>query len=111
MVPDLATADEFTTAARQAGFSDIRLEDVTANVRPSLRRLRRLHRLALALYPTGVILLRPLRLITGKQLTNARSSLEQYQALRRDLWFYGIATALKPGPLTRAARKEAKAGN
>lgn len=94
-VPELATAEEFTGAAHQAGFSDVRLEDVTANVRPSLRRL---HRLALALYPTGVVLLRPLRLITDKQLTNARSSLEQYQALQRDLWFYGIVTAAHPEP-------------
>ncbi len=90
-VPDLLTADEFMAATRRAGFARACLDDVTANVRPSLRRL---YRLALALYPAGVVLLRPLRLITDKQLTNARAALEQYQALQRGLWFYGIATAV-----------------
>jgi hypothetical protein len=73
-VPDLVTADEVTAAARQAGFARASLDDVTANARPSLRRL------ALALYPAGVVLLRPLRLIIviDKQLTNARSALDQY---------------------------------
>ena len=92
-VPDLMTADEFTGAARQVGFAHLHLDDVTANVRPSLRRL---YRLALVLYPTGVVFLRPLRLIADKQLANARSALKQYQALRRDLWFYGIVTAAAP---------------
>jgi hypothetical protein len=90
-VPDLVTADEFTAAARQAGFAHACLDDVTTNVRPSLRRL---YRLALTLYPAGVVLLRPLRLITDKQLTNARSALEQYQALQRGLRFYGIFAAV-----------------
>ena len=90
-MPDLVTADEFTAAARQAGFARACLDDVTANIRPSLRRL---YRLALALYPAGVVLLRPLQLITDKQLTNARSALEQYQALQRGLWFYRIFAAV-----------------
>jgi hypothetical protein len=92
-VPDLVTADEVMAAARQAGFTRSCLDDVIANVRPSLRRLCRL---ALALYPAGVVLLRPLRLIIfiDKQLTNARSVLDQYQVLQRGLWFYGIFAAV-----------------
>jgi hypothetical protein len=40
--------------------------------------------------------LRPLRLIIviDKQLTNARSALDQYQVLQRGLWFYGIFAAV-----------------
>jgi hypothetical protein len=46
------------------------------------------------LYPVGIIQ-RALRLVTSPQLANARSALEQYQTLRRGLWFYGIATAAR----------------
>jgi tocopherol O-methyltransferase len=88
-VPDLMTPEEFTGAARQTGFTTIRLEDVTANVGPSSRRA---HRLAQVLYPVSLLLLRPLRLSTDRQLANARSARRQYQALQRGLWLYGIAT-------------------
>jgi tocopherol O-methyltransferase len=88
-VPDLMTADGFVSAARQACFAQVRLEDVTGNVRPSLRRL---YRLALLGHPAA-ILLWALRLRTDNQLANARSALQQYQALKRNLWFYGMVTA------------------
>jgi cyclopropane fatty-acyl-phospholipid synthase-like methyltransferase len=88
-VPDLMTADEFTDAARQVGFAHVRLDDITTNILPSARQM---YRLARVLYPLG-ILQRVLRLVTNPQLANARSALEQYQTLRRGLWFYGIVAA------------------
>ena len=88
-VPDLMTADEFADAARQVGFAHMRLDNITANIQPSARRM---YHLAQVLYPVGIIQ-RALRLVTYPQLANARSALEQYQTLRRGLWFYGIATA------------------
>jgi cyclopropane fatty-acyl-phospholipid synthase-like methyltransferase len=88
-VPDLLTADEFTPAAAQAGFTHIRLDDVTAHVRPSLRRL---YRLALIGYPAAMVLW-ALGLRNDVQLGNARSALRQYQALGRNLWFYGHVSA------------------
>jgi tocopherol O-methyltransferase len=88
-VPDLMTAEEFADAARQVGFAHMRLDDITTNIQPSARRM---YHLARVLYPVGIIQ-RALRLVTYPQLANARSALEQYQTLRRGLWFYGIATA------------------
>jgi tocopherol O-methyltransferase len=88
-VPDLMTAEEFADAARQVGFAHMRVDDISTNIQPSARRM---YYLARVLYPVGIIQ-RTLRLVTYPQLANARSALEQYQILRRGLWFYAIATA------------------
>jgi tocopherol O-methyltransferase len=89
-VPDLVTPDEFNGAAQQTGFSYVRFEDVTAHVWPSARRM---HRLALILYPLGVAK-RITGFFTDVQLANRRSALEQYRVLRRGLLVYGLATAM-----------------
>ncbi len=88
-VPDLATPGEFAEAARGAGFTDVAVEDATADVWPSLLRV---YRLGWAGYPVAS-LLKALRLCDGDRLASARSCLEQYRALRRDLWLYGVFTA------------------
>lgn len=89
-VPDLATGEELLEGCRKAGLLNCRIDDVTENVRPSLRRL---YRLALVGYPCA-LLLRALRLRSARyQRSNPRSALLQYRALRRGLWFYGIASA------------------
>jgi len=88
-VPDLATAGEFEEYARQAGFDRVGMEDTTANVWPSARRL---YRRALVGYPAMAVL-RTLRYPAGPRLSTARSGLTQYRALRRDLWFCGFFTA------------------
>jgi tocopherol O-methyltransferase len=90
-VPDLVTGEEFTNVAREVGFEHIRFEDISPNVQPSLRRL---YRMARAMYPPGRAVLRPLHLISDTQLANACSALLQYQAFQRGLWLYGIFTAL-----------------
>lgn len=95
-VPDLPTAGEFVEVARQARLSDIRVEDATAEVWPSLGRMRRR---ALAGYPS-VKALRGLGLCTDAHLAGVRAGLEQFEALGRGLWVYGVFTATKGGDFT-----------
>lgn len=92
-VPDLAVVGEFREFARLAGFTDIRFEDATANVWPSLRRIRRR---ALAGYPAAGMM-RAMGLGNPANVSVARAGLLQYEALRRGLWLYGILTASAAG--------------
>jgi tocopherol O-methyltransferase len=93
-LPDLATSGELTQSARDAGFGEIMLSDVTAAVEPSLRRL---HRMVKALGP-GARLLHRLGLRSHVQHGNVTGSAAMWAALRRDLWCYVIVSARKPGP-------------
>jgi tocopherol O-methyltransferase len=88
-VPDLMTPDEFTAAAGENGFTHVRFDDVSAQVRPSSRRM---HRLMRVLYPLGVAR-RALGLFTDVQLANRRSALDQYRVVRRGLLVYGLVVA------------------
>jgi tocopherol O-methyltransferase len=89
-VPDLLTREEFITVAKEMGFAEPAFQDVTSRVRPSLRRL---YYTARVCHPLGVALLHPLGLLTRGQLANAKAALEQYEALQRNLWGYGILAA------------------
>ncbi len=88
-VPDLTTTGEFAEAACGVGFTVVTVEDATADVWPSLLRM---YRLGLVGYPAASFL-KALRLYDDDRLASARSCLQQYHALRRDLWLYGIFTA------------------
>ncbi len=91
-VPDIDTPGEHLAHLASAGFADPRLDDVTTHTRPSLRRL---YRMAYWTYPLAV-----LGRVTGVrsevQHGNVIASIRQYQALRRDAWFYSILSATKP---------------
>lgn len=91
-IPDIDSANEHEQAARDAGFACIDLRDVTAQVRPSLRRLFALTYLGI---PIDRLLARcGLRgPAANGNVTGAR---RQYQALRTDAWFYAIKTACRP---------------
>jgi tocopherol O-methyltransferase len=91
-IPDLDTRDEHMRHAGTAGFTDVRLEDVTAHTRPSLRRL---YRMTFWSYPLAVIG-RAIGIRSAIQHGNVIGSLRQYQALEHGLWFYGMLTAKKP---------------
>lgn len=91
-IPDLATGDEFAQWTREAGFQDVRLEDIEAHVKPSHRRLYSITR---ALYP-GEWMLHLLGLRSDIQHGNTRGARDQWLALERGLWFEGILTATKP---------------
>jgi tocopherol O-methyltransferase len=88
-IPDLATADEFEGWLLTAGFSEVQFKDITANVRPSLRRL---YVMTTLLYP-GAALLHALRLRSSVQHGNLVAARTQWTALQRGLWRYGLITA------------------
>lgn len=88
-IPDIATRDEHHDWAREAGFDQIAVTDLTDNVKPSLRRV---YRIATVAWPAA-LLLRTLRLRSNAQHGNVRGARDQYRALKQGLWFYIIMTA------------------
>jgi tocopherol O-methyltransferase len=88
-IPDLGTADEFEEWLLSAGFGEVRINDITANVRPSLWRL---YVMTTLLYP-GAALLHALRLRSVAQHGNLVAARTQWIALQRGLWLYGLVTA------------------
>ncbi|HEY9869910.1 MAG TPA: methyltransferase domain-containing protein [Candidatus Obscuribacterales bacterium] len=90
-VPDLTTSEEFTTWAREAGFQDVKLEDIERYVRPSHYRLHRMARLAYL----PALALEKLGIRSAVQTGNVRAARDQWFALERDLWFQGIFSATK----------------
>jgi tocopherol O-methyltransferase len=93
-IPDIDTEAEHQDAARDAGFVDVVVRDVTENTRPSLRRLYHLSHLGV---PIDAVLHR-LGLRNRVQHGNVVGARRQYQALARGCWFYSIVSAVK-GPL------------
>lgn len=91
-IADIDSADEHRAHLAAAGFTGTRIDDVTAHTRPSLRRL---YRMAYSTFPLAV-LGHKLRIRSAVQHKNVVGSVRQYQALRRDAWFYSIISATKP---------------
>jgi cyclopropane fatty-acyl-phospholipid synthase-like methyltransferase len=92
-MPGLASPERHRAWAGEAGLIDARVEDATARVAPSLRRL---HRIAAFTYPLAW-LAHVLRLRSHVQHGNVIAALRQYEALLRGLWIYGVLSASKPG--------------
>lgn len=92
-IPGLTTGEELARVAEGAGFGRVELEDATAEVWPSSRRLHRRALLGLpaarALHAAGAL--------SGERLAALRSGLLQFEALGRGLWSYGVLVATKPG--------------
>jgi hypothetical protein len=91
-MPDLGTREEYLQWAQACGFVDVVLDDIEDRVRPSHRRL---YRISGALY-WGENLLYRLGLRSDAQHGNIRGAIDQWRALRRDLWFEGILLGRKP---------------
>jgi len=91
MIPDLDTREEHLAHALDAGFTDVELNDVTLNMRKSLRRL---YILSLAGVPVDRVL-RRLGLRGDVLHGNVVGSRRQYEALRRNCWFYGMISAVR----------------
>ena len=91
-IPDLDTPAEHRAHALRAGLAEAEVEDYTARVRPSLRRLFRIARVS---YPFALTA-RVLGLRSAVQHGNVTAAIRQYEALEQGHWVYGILTAMKP---------------
>lgn len=91
-IGDIDTGDEHRRWANEAGFVRMVVRDITANTRPSLRRLYLASHLGV---PIDRVLYR-LGLRNAVQHGNVVGSRRQYQALQNGCWFYALITAEKP---------------
>ena len=89
----MAAATRTAGNVRFAGFQTVDIQDVTSNMRVSLRNL---HEISTRWLWWGK-LLRFFRLISSVRLENVRGSIRQFEALQKKLWFYGLLLARKPG--------------
>jgi hypothetical protein len=89
---DMDTPDEFIATACGAGFTDVRFDDVTERIRPSVERLHRLShwtaRLGAALSRLGLLSPVVARAIWANDAT--------YDIICGGLSIYGIMSAGKP---------------
>ena len=83
----------FSSAAEAVGFTNINYENITEFILPSSRRL---YRLAAPSYFFGRIA-EVLRIRSRTQTGNIVAARDQYRALRRELWEYGMFYAEKGG--------------
>lgn len=90
-IEDIDTESEHLSHAAQAGFSNVRLTNVTKNMQISLRNLHR--------NSTNWFWLSKLLKFVGIrskiQHENMRASIRQYEALKKELWFYSVIAAEK----------------
>ena len=92
-LPDLATPDELITPAREAGFEEVRFEDVSERAEPSMLRLYKIGRWTAPL----AHILAALRLIDPIVAQCAQGGYDQYLAYKRGLCGYLFLSARKPG--------------
>lgn len=96
-MPGLLTETGYRDRLSAAGFEDVRVLDLSRNVAPSLRRLRRLVRL---LNPTAPAF-RLLRVLGQVPADNLQASAAQVRLFRSGGWTYDVVLAHKPGrPVT-----------
>ncbi len=90
-INDIDSADLHRQYAVETGFCNIRIGDVTENIKPSLRRLSWISKMFL---PAGIFC----TLVgwrTKVQHGNIVGSIRQFDALKKNYWFYGILQAIK----------------
>ncbi len=90
-VPDFSKFSEILEAMKRVGFREVSMSDETPHILPSARRLYRYFFPALIVTKVSEFLGRRNR----TQTNNVWSAYFQYQALRRDLWRYGIVVGTK----------------
>lgn len=90
-MPDLLTAAEVRHTLTHVGFQGVRQEDVTAAAWSALRFLGLLGAASLP----AAALLYGAGLQTRRQLQAINANVDQYRALRRNLWGYYLTTAHK----------------
>ena len=95
-MPRILTPGEHEGLLARAGFTNVRAHDISSHVARSLRRLRKMCRIALPV----ATLLRVMHVSSFNQerVENIRGSLRQVQAFERGYWRYTVVTAEKaPG--------------
>ena len=90
-IRDIDTRDEHLVHARNVGFQSAEIQDVTPQVRVSLRNL---HELCTKWLPIGKVF-KVFRIVNDIRLNNVRASIRQYEALGEGAWFYGMAVFYK----------------
>jgi tocopherol O-methyltransferase len=95
MIHDIDTWQEHEKNMLQCGFHNIKMEDCSAKMKPSLRHL---NSMSSKLLPVGKILLR-VGLRNAVNHGNHLGSISQYKAFINDYWFYCIFVAEKPQPI------------
>lgn len=91
-IEDLPTREEIVGDCREAGFVDVKLDDITPHM---LRSARFLYGTTIALYP-GALLLHALKIRDDVLHANLVAARLQWRAYKRNLWFAGILGAKKP---------------
>ena len=92
VVPHLSSLPEFAGYAEEVGFTHVTQRDCTPQV---IHSCRRLYRVTMACYPIAAAMHR-FGLRSDLQHGNVRAARDQYRAIRRGLWGYGIVTGDKP---------------
>lgn len=90
-IPDIDTRDEHFNNINAAGYSNIKIEDYTSQVRVSVRNL---HEKSIRCLPIESIL-RFFGFRSAIQHGNLIGSIKIWRALKKDLWFYAVITAIK----------------
>lgn len=91
-IKSYVTIKQFESDLVNAGFKSIKAQDITTNVKPSIRRLY------LSFFP-GIVTAKVAQWIGVRnkiQTKNTWSTYYQYLAYRKDLWRYYIFSAQKP---------------
>jgi tocopherol O-methyltransferase len=95
-MPRLVTPGEYGALLARAGFTNVRADDISPYVARSLRRLRKMCRIALPV----AMLLRALRAFNfdEERVGNIRGSLRQVRAFEKGYWRYTLVSGQKaPG--------------
>lgn len=91
-IEDIDTEEEHAQHAGTAGFANVRIEDVTKNMKTSLRNLHR--NSSNWLWFSKALQIIGLR--SKIQHGNMYASIKQFEALENKSWFYSIISAVKP---------------
>lgn len=91
-IDDLDTEREHFDNLEKAGFKNLSIQNVNSNMQVSLRNL---HEKCTRSYPLEWVL-RLFKIRTKVQHGNLVGSIHQYQAFKKELWWYGIIAAKKP---------------
>jgi cyclopropane fatty-acyl-phospholipid synthase-like methyltransferase len=89
-MPELMTPSQYAQSLVSAGFKEVTISDVTAHIRPSLRRLEIL---SILNYPIAIFIA-PF-FFRKERLENYYGCWRQIMSLKKGMWTYSVITAQK----------------